>query len=47
MGWLAETPRGESREFCRKTRYPERFLSLRHGAIIVAARSPRDAAESL
>jgi hypothetical protein len=47
MGWLAETPLGESREFCSEIRYPERFLSLKRGAIIVAARSPRDAAESL
>jgi hypothetical protein len=45
MGWLAETPLSESREFCREMRYPERFFS--RGAIIVAARSPRDAAESL
>jgi hypothetical protein len=47
MGWLAETPLSESRESCREMRYPERFLSLKRGAIIVAARSPRDAAESL
>jgi hypothetical protein len=46
MGWLAETPLSESRESCREMRYPERFFSLKSGAIIVAARSPRDAAES-
>jgi hypothetical protein len=45
--WLAEAPMGELREWCREGGCPERLTALRCEAIIVAAKSPRDATESL
>ena len=45
--WLAEAPIGELRGWCREGGCPERLLSLSCEAIIVAARSPREAAEAL